>query len=290
MPASRGYWPWFCHQRGIWPKICVLRYNHCMNRQLGTNAIATRTLLTAKCPETRHFRGKDAKLRAQTTVELALVILPFFAILFAIIDYAQIYFYENSLQNALREATRFATAGRIIQKLDTDGNGIYTNINGVTVPVAINDSMGREASRNECIRYWFLSNCIIQIPLSNIMIISASTLPAVPPVTSPGGSTLQGGESTTTNAGVVSTNYTPAVAGPGSASDYVQVYASYTVPTITPIFGVFEGLYTRTTINTTGYPCRVSAIVKNEPALLNFSHNAVYSDEYPTGFPSNNQF
>jgi Flp pilus assembly protein TadG len=51
----------------------------------------------------------------QTTVEFAFICLPFFIILFAIIDFAQIYFYENSVQNAMREAARFATAGSVIQ-------------------------------------------------------------------------------------------------------------------------------------------------------------------------------
>jgi len=270
-----------------------------MNHLLGINVVTPRAFPTGKCPKTRRFRDKSAKLRAQTTVELALIIIPFFAILFAIIDYAQIFFYENSLQNALREACRFATAGRVVQSVDSSGNGVYTNINGVSVPVAINDSEGREASRNECIRYWFLSNCVIQIPLTNIMILSAPTLPAVPPVTSPDGSTLEGGETVTTNAVTnvdlsvttnYATNYTPAVAGPGGASDYVQVYATYTISTITPIFGIFHGLYTRTAVSGTGYPCRVSAIVKNEPALLNFTHTNVYSDEYSSTFPATNQF
>src|ERR1700733_7837182 len=109
----------------------------------------------------------------QTTVEFALICIPFFAILFAIIDFAQIYFYENSMQNALRESARFATAGSIIQAKNPDGSLAFeTNSDGVTVPKAITDSEGREASRNECIRYWFYTNCVLKgVPMSNIVII-----------------------------------------------------------------------------------------------------------------------
>jgi len=198
-------------------------------------------------------------------VEFSLIVLPFFAILFALIDYAQIYFYENSLQNGLREATRFATAGRIIQEY-SGGNVVYQTNNGVAVPKAINDSEGREASRNECIRWWFLTNCIIQLPLSNITITSAPTLPGNPPTVSANGSTL------------LLTNGSPANLGPGAANDYIQVTAVYHLHTITPLFSYLGG-YSREGVNT--YPVRVSAIVKNEPALLNFEHTNVYADEYP---------
>jgi Flp pilus assembly protein TadG len=217
-------------------------------------------------------------------VEFALICLPFFAILFAIIDFAQIYFYENSCQNALREAARFATAGSIIQATNASGVAEYeTNSGGIVVPKAINDSQGREASRNECIRYWFLSNCVlVNFPLSNIVIISAPTLPGVPPVTSTnsatGDLTLMSGYTVTTNSttSTVSTNSAPAVTGPGGATDYVQVTATYQVSTITPLV-TFMGGWSRKGWNV--YPVHVSAIVKNEPAYLNFEHTNIYSNE-----------
>ena len=80
-----------------------------------TNTVLATTLPTAKCLNSLLSSRKNRRHQAQTTVEFSLVLLPFLAILFAIIDYAQIYFYENSMQNGLREACRFATAGRIIQ-------------------------------------------------------------------------------------------------------------------------------------------------------------------------------
>jgi Flp pilus assembly protein TadG len=215
-------------------------------------------------------------------VEFALICLPFFIILFAIIDFAEIYFYENSCQNALREAARFATAGSIIQAVNTLGAPAYeTNSGGIVVPKAITDSSGREASRNECIRYWFLSNCVLQgFPLSNIVITSAPTLPGDPAVTSTnslGYVILLSGYTTTTNSstGTVSTNAVPAVTGPGWANDYVQITATYQVSTITPLMGYVAGW--RGMGST--YPVHVSAIVKNEPAFLNFEHTNIYPGE-----------
>src|ERR1700761_156601 len=98
------------------------------------NTVVKGPLPTAKCPKSLLSRGNDKKIRAQTTVEFSLIALPFFLILFATIDYAQIYFYKNSLQNALRESTRFATAGRIIQLYDASGNPVYETNEGVIMP------------------------------------------------------------------------------------------------------------------------------------------------------------
>ena len=242
------------------------------------------TLTTGKCLKTLLFPQRRGRVGGQTTVEFALICLPFFAILFAIIDFAQIYFYENACQNALREAARFATAGSIIQAVNANGSLVYeTNSGGIVVPKAINDSEGREASRNECIRYWFLSNCVlVNFPLSNIVVTSAPTLPGVPAYvttnSATGDLTLVSGYTTTTNAasGTVSTNSVPAVTGPGGATDYVQITATYHVNTITPLVS-FLGGYSRQGWNV--YPVHVSAIVKNEPAYLNFEHTNIYSDE-----------
>ncbi len=66
---------------------------------------------SSRCLISRHFRGRTLGAgRGQVTVELSLILLPFFAILFAAIDLGQIYFYENAIQNGMREAARFATA------------------------------------------------------------------------------------------------------------------------------------------------------------------------------------
>ena len=248
-----------------------------------TNAVASKTLTTDECLKTLLFSGRKSRSGGQTTVEFALICIPFFAILFAIIDFAQIYFYENSIQNGLREAARFATAGRIIQAVNSSGAPLYeTGSNGITVPKAIPSNYGSgDASRNECIRYWFLSNCVlVNFPLSNIVIISAPTLPGVPPVTttnSMGDLVLLSGYSVTTNAtsGTVSTNSAPAVKGPGGANDYVQIAVTYQLNTITPLFSYLGGYNGRGSV----YPVHASAIVKNEPALLNFEHLAMYPGE-----------
>jgi hypothetical protein len=244
-----------------------------MDRVHSTNTVGTRVFTTGWCLKTLLFSRQKGRVGGQTTVEFALICLPFFIILFAIIDFSEIYFYENSLQNALREACRFATAGRIIQARDSQGNPLFvTNGNGVVVPKAINSNYGggsggtNGASRNECIRYWFLSNCVLQnFPVSNIVITSAPTLPGVPPVT------------TTNSFGYLILQATngPANWGPGNYNDYVQITATYHVNTITPLMGYMSGYSGLAST----FPVHVSAIIKNEPALLNFQHTNLYSGE-----------
>jgi hypothetical protein len=233
------------------------------------------------CLKSRHKKTRDHRRKAQSAVETSLLLIPFFAIFFAIIDYAQIYFYDNALQNALREAARFATAGRVIQS----GTN-YDNIDGVYVPQAIPDGQDAgngEASRCACIRYWFLSNCIIKaIPLTNISIYSASSVGLEMPevVTNNGVLHLVSGFAVTTNGSTVSTNSVPATPGPGGAGDYVEITATWHLNTITPIPAWLGGFSGRGFSG--GYPMRVSAIVKNEPALLNFIHTNIYSNEVLT--------
>jgi hypothetical protein len=213
-------------------------------------------------------------------LETSLFLLPFFIIFFAIIDYAQIYFYDNALQNALRESARFATAGRIIPPLT---GPFYETNQGVVMAKALADSEGREASRCACIRYWFLSNCVIKaIPVTNISIYSASSVGLEMPQVATNNGVLQlvSGFTVTTNGTTsqVTTNSVPAVAGPGWAGDYVQVTATYHISTITPIPGWMGG-FTGRGFSSGYWPARVSAIVKNEPAILNFEHTNIYTDE-----------
>jgi hypothetical protein len=89
--------------------------------------------------------------------------------------------------------------------------------------------------------------------------------------------TLMSGFTTTTNAfGVVTTTNAPAAKGPGAANNYIQITATMTVKTITPLMS-FLGGYSHG--GYFDYPIRVSAIVKNEPALLNFLHTNMYANE-----------
>ena len=234
-----------------------------------TTTVAPTVLATDECLKPILFSRRKGRVGGQTTVEFALVCLPFFAILFAIIDFAQIYFYENSLQNALRESCRFATAGRVIQAVDSNGNPLFETTNGITVPEAISDGHG-EASRNECIRYWFLTNCVLKnFPLSNIDIVSAPALPGVQPVVET--------NSITGYLTLLQTNGATAIKGPGNASDYIQITATYQLNTITPFISFLGGWGRPNWGSST--PVHVSAIVKNEPALLNFLHAAIYTNE-----------
>ncbi len=232
-----------------------------MNARIRTTAEGERSLRQA---------GRRKECRSgQAMVEFSLVVLLLFLVIFAIIDYAQMFFYENALQNAMREATRFATAGSIIQQTN-GGVAQYDTNNGVAAPQAIKDAKGREASRYGCIRMFFQSNCVISMPTNGVQVISASALPGAPPVL------------TTNGLGIVTLMQSTGVAanvGPGNASDYVQLTATYNIRTITPLFYLIGFNHGGT--NMTIFPVRVSAIVKNEPALLNFEHNAMYSDEAP---------
>jgi len=195
------------------------------------------------------------------------ICLPFFIILFAIIDFSEIYFYDNSVQNAMREAARFATSGRVIQTTNANGSPAYeTNSSGVVVPKAINDANGQEASRNECIRYWFFSNCALKnFPIANIKIVSAPYLPGEPPVVQTNGNNIM----------LRLSNGGNPVVGPGGANDYIQITATYQVNTITPLMGYMSGY---SGLGNT-FPVHCSAIVKNEPAILNFQHNPIYTNE-----------
>ncbi len=202
-------------------------------------------------------------------VEFSLIVLLLFLIIFAIIDYAQMFFYENALQNAMREATRFASAGSIIQ-LTNGGVAQYTTNNGVVLPKAINDSQNREASRYGCIRMFFQSNCVVQMATNGVIVVSATALSGAPPVLST--------NSTTGVVTLMEANGVAANAGPGGQNDYVQLTATYNVRTITPLF-YFLGLNRGT--NMTLMPVRATAIVKNEPATANFEHTNMYSNEAP---------
>jgi Flp pilus assembly protein TadG len=243
-----------------------------MDRVDRTTAVVTTTLTTVECLKPILFSRRKGRLGGQTTVEFALICLPFFIILFTIIDFSEIYFYENSVQNALREACRFATSGRVLQTTNTDGSPAYeTNSSGVVVPKAIQDTESREASRNECIRYWFLSNCVLRnFPLSNIVITSAPTLPGVPARVET--NAIANGPSYLI---LLQTNGLAAIPGPGNANDYIQITATYQVSTITPLMSYMSGYSGVGSV----FPVHVSAIVKNEPALLNFQHTNMYSDE-----------
>lgn len=234
-------------------------------------AMKPRIRTTPRAERSLRRSGRRRQCRSgQAMVEFSLVVLLLFLVIFAIIDYAQMFFYENALQNAMREATRFATAGSVIQATN-GGVAQYDTNDGVASPQAIKDSKGREASRYGCIRMFFQSNCVIAMPTNGVQVISATALPGAPPVLTTNGAT-----------GVVtlveSTN-TAANVGPGNASDYVQLTATYNIRTITPLFYLIGFNHGGT--NMTIFPVRVSAIVKNEPALLNFEHNAMYPDEAP---------
>jgi len=55
---------------------------------------------------------QDDKRRGSAAVEAALVMLPFFALLYAIIDYSVLFFIQGTFKHAAREGVRFAITQR----------------------------------------------------------------------------------------------------------------------------------------------------------------------------------
>jgi Flp pilus assembly protein TadG len=156
--------------------------------------------------------------RGQTTVEFALILWPFLMLMFATCDYAQLYFYENSMQAGLREAGRFAGPGKILTYVS----------NGTNAPVLSSYSAGKPISRNESIRRWFQSNCVVGFSSGQILITSG---PDDTSMTTP---------------------------GPGDAGDFVQISVTYPLKLVTPVSAMLfpNGVYNIT----------VQGVFINEPS------------------------
>lgn len=57
---------------------------------------------------------RAASQRGSYAVEAALVLLPFFALIFAIIDYSMVFFLQGTFKHAAREGVRFAITQRVL--------------------------------------------------------------------------------------------------------------------------------------------------------------------------------
>lgn len=66
--------------------------------------------------------GRKRRRRGSAALEAALVIIPMFAFLMAIIDYSVAIFIRNSLMNAAREGVRFGITSRTINGLSHDNS------------------------------------------------------------------------------------------------------------------------------------------------------------------------
>lgn len=148
------------------------------------------------------------RARAQTTVEFAFIVFLFLLLILATCDYAQIFFYQESLLNGVREAGRFATTGQIL--CQSQSNGVPTNPYGGT------GGTNRLAS----IREIFRRTCVVGVATNNILIESWT--------------------------GFGSTNVISNSAG--NAGDYVHIKASYSLPLITPVISTYfsNGVYNTT--------------------------------------------
>jgi len=106
-----------------------------MDRAERTNAVVATVFTTGKCLKTLPFPRPVGRVSGQTTVEFALICLPFFIILFAIID-----FFRNLLLRKLgselpARGMPFRHGGSIIQAKNSSGSPIYeTNSGGLSCP------------------------------------------------------------------------------------------------------------------------------------------------------------
>ena len=57
---------------------------------------------------------KDRRERGNTIVETALIILPLFTIVLAIVDFSMVAFVRTTLQHAVREGTRYAITSQTV--------------------------------------------------------------------------------------------------------------------------------------------------------------------------------
>ncbi len=214
---------------------------------------------------------------AQTTVEFSMILLPFFIIIFGIIDIAQYYFYDDSLQNAMRETAHFTASGSIIPETTTGTNSLGQTTNaieyyhGVAVDRPINaPSSTNPASRNECSQMFFRSNIILPgITWDSNCFLTSQTnqVPYLPTTTM----------TTIGSVEIVSLTDSNSVNGPGGIGDYVEIVGTAPVSSITPITDYLTG-YSRAD---KGYMLRCATITKNEPNTLNFSaYPATNNPEY----------
>ena len=101
--------------------------------------------------------NRRRKSLAQTTVEFALVCPIFFALLFATLDYAQLFFYDHSLRYALYMSGRFAMTRKPMV--------YYTNGVPSKIPVKVG---GTNISHYKSMRWVFQSNCVMFVPEKDI--------------------------------------------------------------------------------------------------------------------------
>ncbi len=66
--------------------------------------------------------GRRADQRGNTIVESALILLPMFAMLFAIIDFSVALFMKNTIQYAVRQGVRYAVTGQTLSGMGQDAS------------------------------------------------------------------------------------------------------------------------------------------------------------------------
>jgi hypothetical protein len=183
--------------------------------------------------------------RSQSTVELGLVISVFIGLLLSYIDYAQIFFYKQNIQHAIREAGRFATTGNVL-----------TNSSG---PLSSSFVTSTNISRLESVRRVFFSNCLIATN-------SAFNWSQVVLVSWPGFN----------NATQAVPNY-----GPGIQEDYLRIQVVYPIKLISPFSMILIAKDFNPVNAPTSYTTIVESVFVNEKFFFQYVTN--YSPSEPLG-------
>jgi Flp pilus assembly protein TadG len=213
-------------------------------------------------PRNRFPFGLHGVKSAQTTVEFSLVIFFMVFMIMAIVDYAQLHFYRQSLTHALRKAGRFAVTGGIVTT-----NMTIRWTNGVelaegTNAISSTTVAGQPISREESIRKVFRQYCVIKaVEEDDIYIYSWPGL---------------------NNA--TETNYNK---GPGEPEDRIMIVTQYPLRFINPGTTAFLGLAFPGSIDPDGkYLVTVKSIFYSEDFFTDYLTNyAGELDSTPTTAP-----
>jgi len=74
------------------------------------NAVQRQSFRAGPC-EAKLYRGRCREPKGSALIELALVVPLFLLLVFAVCDFGRLFFVETTLENALRQAARYAVTG-----------------------------------------------------------------------------------------------------------------------------------------------------------------------------------
>src|SRR5271165_6123926 len=97
-----------------------------------------------RLPEATAERRKAASARGSSIIEFAVVVPAFFLLLFALLDFSRLFYVQLTLQNAVRQAGRYAITGNHIADPNHPGQNL-SRVNFI-IQVAQNAAQGLDVS------------------------------------------------------------------------------------------------------------------------------------------------